>query len=393
MARAVVLLLLVFAAALPAAAADPLDPTEAPVSVRRAVFRAEKAAQNGDLDEARDILADAVAAGGDRDHPAVRYRLGVYLLELEQPTEALPHLRAASEQAPEAAMVWRELGRAAYESGELAEAGAAFEMAYRRQVAAEAEPELLYYSGIAWILADRPENALDVLEPLVAAAPDTVPREWVRALVSAAAGADAPDRAEAGIERLLRDHPSDAESWRLASQVAQLSGDMPLAAVRSQVAAWLDDSSDIDLRRLAELQAAAGAPRQAARVYAQLWDEGRGETGLAEPLAITWLQAHEPDSARVVLDAVLIDEPSTRLYMLLGDLEYGVDRWDAAARAYGQAAELSPDNGRAWLMRAASEARAARYDEAMAYLRRAVNDPAVADEARRLMAQLERRSG
>ncbi len=105
------------------------------------------------------------------------------------------------------------------------------------------------------------------------------------------------------------------------------------------------------------------------------------------------MQAHEPDSARVVLDLELAARPAARLFMLLGDLEYGVDRWDAAAAAYARAAELEPGNGRAWLMWGASEVRAGRYDEAMAHLRRAADDPAVADEARRLAAQLERRSG
>ena len=37
--------------------------------------------------------------------------------------------------------------------------------------------------------------------------------------------------------------------------------DLALAATRSQVAAWLDDPSAGQLKRLAELQASAGAPR------------------------------------------------------------------------------------------------------------------------------------
>jgi predicted Zn-dependent protease len=391
--------------ATPAAAhADPLDPAEAPVSVRRAVFRAEKAATAGDLEEASRILSNALTGGGDRDHPAIHFRLGVYLLELERPDEALVELRAASKQAPESALVWRELARAAYETGGYAEAADAFEQAYRRQLDEHAghddhgdddhapdepEPELLYYAGIAWILAEQPDRGTDVLAGLIQDHPDPVPLDWTRALISAAASAGTPDRAEAGVERLLRERPDDPESWQLASQLSQLADDVPQAATRLQVAAWLTELSPTDQRRLAELQAAAGAPRQAARVYAGLWDDGRGDRSVAEPLAVTWLQAHEPDSARVVLTAHLASEPSARLWMLLGDLEYGVDRWQAAADAYARATDLEPDRGRGWLMQGAAEVRLDRRDAAVAHLRRALEDPTVADQARRLLDQIE----
>jgi predicted Zn-dependent protease len=394
--------------ALTAPAADPIDPSEAPVPVRRAVFRADTAYQDGNVEEARQILADALTSGGNLDHPALRYRLGVYLLELGRSAEALEQLQVASQQAPTASVVWRELARAAYESDKHGEAAAAFTRAYRIQLADEAREErtgrdererrapdrqLLYYSGVAWILADRPDSALAVLAPLAAEVPDTVPRDWVRALVSAATSANQPSRARAGVGRLLHDHPDDPQSWRLASQLAQLQDDLRLAAIRLQVAAWLTDLPDLENRRLAELQAAAGAPRAAARIYARLWDVGRGDTDLGEPLAVSWLQAHEPDSARVVLEAVLDQKPSARLFMLMGDLEYGIENWVAAAAAYGRVTELAPDRGRAWLMLAASEVRAERIDAARAHLRRAMEDPAVADQARRLLAQLDLRRG
>jgi predicted Zn-dependent protease len=388
-----------------AQATDPLDPGAAPVPVRRAVFRAETAREDGNLEEARRILADALARGGSLDHPALRYRLGVYLLQLGKSTEALAQLEVASEQAPGASVVWRELARAAYQSDQHSVAAAAFIRAYRTQLIEEGsdrgtdpapdapDRQLLYYGGVAWILADRPDSALAVLVPLVAAVPDTVPRAWVHALVSAAAGAGQPNLASQGVGRLLHDHPDDPDAWRLASQLAQLQDDIRQAAIHQQVAAWLTKLPDVESRRLAELQAAAGAPRLSARIYARLWDAGRGQADLGEPLAVSWLQAHEPDSARVVLETILARQPTARLFMLLGDLEYGIERWAAAAAAYGRVTELAPERGRAWLMLAASEIRAERIDAARTHLRRALQDPAVADEARRLLAQLDRRRG
>lgn len=403
------LALLIGALVAPAQAADPLDPAGAPAPVRRAVFRAEVALQQGDPEAAQALLAEALADGADRDHPALRYRLGVYLLELGRTEQALPHLRRASEQAPSAEAVWRDLGRAAYEVGDHAEAARAFARAHARARALHEDPAhaghghpapdplLRYYSGVAWVLADRPDSALAMLAPLVDAARDTVPQDWVRALVSAAAAAERPQRAAAGVERLLRDHPDRPAAWRLASQQAQLEGDLGLAAVRLQIADWLAPLPPRELPQLAELQAAAGAPRRAARVYARALAAGRRDpdpadrlgVSLVEPLAVAWLQAHEPDSARVVLEAELAVRPRHRLWMLLGDLEYGVQDWERAIDAYAEAAQLEPDQGRAWLMLGAAEVRRGRREQAAAHLQRAVADPATAAQARSLLRQLE----
>ncbi len=405
---AAVLALLVAPATVLAQAADPLDPAGAPAPVRRAVFRAETARSQGDLEAARRLLVEALADGADRDHPSLRYRLGAYLIELERPAEALPHLRRAAEQAPRVETIWRDLGRAAYETGNHAESAAAFGRAHRLAQAlhtdpahaghahAAPDPLLLYYSGVAWILADRPDSALTALVPLMTAAPDTVPQDWVRALVSAAAAAEKPQRAAAGVERLLRDHLDRPGAWRLASQQAQLQGDLPLAAARLQVADWLVPLPPDELTHLAELQAAAGAPRRAARAYARAMAAGRRDATLAarfveplvEPLAVAWLQAHEPDSARVVLRAELSERPRLRLWMLLGDLEYGIQRWEQAVAAYTEAARLDPAHGRAWLMLGACEVRRDRRAEAIEHLERAAADGATATQARSLLRQL-----
>lgn len=388
---------------------DLLDPAGASAPVRRAVFRAETLRGRGEIEAAQRVLVEALSDGPDHDHPALRYRLGSYLLELDRAAEALVHLRRAGQQAPRAEAVWRDLGRAAYTEGLHAEAAAAFGRAYRLARATHTDPAhaghahappdplLLYYSGVAWVLADRPDSALAVLEPLVAAAADTVPQDWVRALVSAAAAAEKPLRANDGVVRLLRDHPERPAAWRLASQQAQLAGDVALAAVRLQVADWLDPLPPRELPQLAELHAAAGAPRRAARVYARAMAAGRSDPALGEqlgealvePLAVTWLQAHEPDSARVVLRTELSKRPTSKLFMLLGDLEYGIQSWDEAADAYNRALALDPEHGRAWLMLGASDLRRGRREEAVAHLRRALADSGTAAQARSLLSQLE----
>jgi tetratricopeptide (TPR) repeat protein len=392
MRRAVTSLLLVLMVVACAAMAqdDPFDLRQAPSAARRAVFRAETAYNDGDRDRAIALLTEAVDAGGGADHPAVRHRLGVLLADAGRPLDALPHLRAAAEAAPDAAVAWRELGRAAYDAGRHAEAARAFERA--------GDPGLDYYTGVSWLLADEPERALEQLAPLAAAAPDTVAQDLVQAVVAAAAEADRPAAADAAVDRLLADHPDRAAAWRLAAQQAQLADDLPTAAARLQVAAWLDRSAGLEptaaqRRHLADLLAVTGDDRGAARVLTSLLDEAPGDAALTDATAAAWRRAHDPDSARVVLRSALsLADPETpatdraRWWLLLGDLDYDQRRWRPAAGSYERALAVQDDLARGWLMLGYCRLRLGETDAADAALARAMQFPETADQARGLRA-------
>lgn len=378
MRRLLVVLLLTVCAA--HADVDPLDPSGAPAAVRRDLFRAETALEAGETDAAARLLADALAAG--RDHPALHHRLAACLLELQRPDEALVHLRRAVELAPGSSAVRRDLARAAYEAGEYVAAAEAF-------VAAdglESDPVLRYYAGVAWSLAERYGEATEVLAPLIETSPTVVPREWIRALVSAAALDERPERADAAVARLLREQPDDPQAWLLAGRQSQLRDDPAGAAARLQVAHWLVPLDPVELRRLGDLYAAAGLPRPAARIYAELLP---GDPSLVRPLAAAWQRAHEPDSARAVLAAVVEAEADAGLWVLLGDLEYEQGRWTAARAAYARAAALEPETGRNWLLQGACSVQLDDVAAARPALERALTSPDAAGQAARLLAYLD----
>ena len=66
-----------------------------------------------------------------------------------------------------------------------------------------------------------------------------------------------------------------------------------------------------------------------------------------------------------------------------------VERWEAARDAYARAAELEPDDGRAWLMQGACSLRLDETTAARAALMRAAERPDAETEARRLLAHLD----
>ena len=68
---------------------------------------------------------EAMLAGG-RDNALLRFSLGNEYLKLEQPARAAEHLRRAVEHDPNYSAAWKLLGRALAESGEPAEALAAY---------------------------------------------------------------------------------------------------------------------------------------------------------------------------------------------------------------------------------------------------------------------------
>jgi len=394
-----------------AASPDPFDLRSAPAAVRRAIFRAEIAVQRGDPQRGCEILTGALTAG--HDHPALHYRLGTCLLDLGRAQEAAAHLRTASAALPPTAVsadaqaLWCDLGRAEYESHAYVAAAQAFSRGYaiaRRRSHAESSAtgrtdqseDLLYFGATAWLLADQPDSALSRLVPLVEDAPDTVPQAWVRALVAAAAQADRPERAAAGVARMLHDHPAQPSAWTLASDLSQVAGHLREAAIRLQIAQWLAPAGDDDRRRLADLYVAAGVPRQAARLYEILWRDARADASLGLLVAGAWMRAHEPDSARTVLRDALAhveagaDTTAVRILAMLGDLEYGERNWADAAIALRRVTGLAPERAASWLLLGAADLQLGLQVEARAALERAACDSAVAGRARRLLTYMAR---
>jgi Tfp pilus assembly protein PilF len=91
-----------------------------------------------------------------------------------------------------------------------------------------------------------------------------------------------------------------------------------------------------------------------------------------------------------VLSRVLDVEPTARRWSKLGDLEYGLERWAAAAQAYRSGLALAPEDGRVWLNLGICWWRLGRLEAAREAFLRASEDPALADHARSLLDRVAR---
>lgn len=362
-------------------------------SGQRVLFQARGRQERDDFAGAAEVVQKYLDDNPERESGLLRFNLAVSYLGLADDEKALANLRLAVKDEPDFARAWLRLGELAYGAGSYAEAAEAF--ARGHQLSPEKYPEVLYYSGAAWLLADRPERALDTLDGLLRENEDAAPVDWYQVLVAAAVGVDQPRRAARWVDSLLDRHTDDPDAWDLAFRFATGTEDYRQAAVCLTVKGYLRPLTRAELFQLGDLYAVIAVPLQAARYYekALALPAGEGvESGRRaeqqERLASAWLAAQETERARAVLNAALAEGPSRRLYALLGDLEYTQKNLAAALAAFAAATDLDPDYGRGWLMQGYCALELDRKQEARSCLERASAFPEQARSARVLLDRI-----
>ncbi len=362
------------------------DISRVPGSLRRVLFRFQAAEQEDDRAGAIAILAEYLQSHAERDHFLLRFHLGRLLLHDDQLDGAAEHLRQAVTLEPRYGPAWQLLGWAAFSLESYPEAADAFTTSWQRS--ADPSPDLLYYAANAWLEAEQPGSALLLLNRLISGELAPPRLDWYRAAVTAALADERFAEVSTLARSLTERFPDDAVAWTLASQAAGACGECRQAAIYLRAASYLRPLSPAELKQLGGYYNTAGVPELAAEVYEQAFSESATIQEL-ELLASTLLAAHRRDTARTVLQRALADEPTARLWSLLGDMLYLDGEPSASLDAFTQCFELDPTQGRAVLMMGICANELDRTREAVSHLRRAVGFPELAEQARRLLHYLE----
>jgi tetratricopeptide (TPR) repeat protein len=256
-------------------------------------------------------------------------------------------------------------------------------------------PEILYYSGVSWLMGEQVEQSLAALEKLLTAHRQEADLDWYQALISAGSQANQPGRVNPFVDHMLADNPSDPKAWELSYQFAAGQEDYRTAAVSLTVTGYLRSLSRNELIQLGDLYAVISVPLQAARYYEQAMAEpapsSSVETGRAkefERLASAWLSARDHDRARATLKTALGQMETVRLWSLMGDLEYLDEDYEAALTAFGRACDRDQDFGRGWLMMGYCALELEREAEARRHLEKAAEFPGQAAGARSLLGRI-----
>jgi tetratricopeptide (TPR) repeat protein len=390
-APTILALVAVLAAALPpgitAAQGEPIDKiSDVPRRARLALFQAYEARGRGDYQSSTEILQNFLEHNPGDDHFLLRFHLGNSMAQTNTPEEQLEQYQKCVELEPRFAKGWMSLGEVAYNLGRYELAGQALSNAFR--LSEQKKPESLYYAAAAYLMAERPAEAVPLLEQLVSGEWGAPKLDWYRALVSAALQTEDRDTGAHAVSSMLERFESDPEAWTLAFQYAAGSGDYRQAAVALTIKGYLTPLSREEQIQLADLNAAIDVPARAAGYYEEALQE-EASTGELERLASSYLAAHDSEEALRTLNRALQQEPTPRLWSLYGDLNFMERNYQEAYQAYRNSAAMDAEDGRAHLMMAYCAMEAGDREGAVKHLNIAAGFPAQETKAREVLDKID----
>jgi tetratricopeptide (TPR) repeat protein len=376
-------------AAIEVAEADLYDTGRIPRLERKVVFRANAYARRGNFDRAVAVLKEHLAEHPDQDHYLLRFYLAQHLSDGGAREAALLEYWRAVDLEPRLDRAWFGLGDTAYKLGRFDLAGYAFTRGFH--ASPERPVEIYYYAAAAYLMGREPEKALPALQSLTAGDWGTPKLDWYRALVSATLELEKPELAEPRLAELLASYPDDPDAWYLVYQFRAGTRDFRGAAIALTVVGYLRDLTADEQRVLGDLYAVVGVPAFAADRYAEAFgDEATPDQ--YERLASAYLAAHEDDRALDVLRGALAEQPTARLYSLLGDIHYLNKDYQKAYEAFAHVAELDPEYGRAYLMQGYAAIELGEKEQALELLEKAARFPDHQEMATALLRRAHRMS-
>jgi tetratricopeptide (TPR) repeat protein len=317
-------------------------------------------------------------------HPQIYYLLGYCHLMQEQYKEAIAAYNHSVTRDPQQTFAWLNLAKAYYETGQYAEAGRCFGQGYATDPTQN--PQYLYFSAAAYMMAGDHLKSIDIFKRLIAAHPDAIKSEWKENLVHAMMAADQHRRALPYIreladtytgdkqtqwqeillyqylrldmraealayaQALTHQHPTVAKWWKALTHIQLNQNRYEDALAALTVYSFLQPLSLDEKKLMADLSLQLGIPVKATPIY-EAYLEEKPDKILLQRLALAYRLLGRPDTALERIDALQIDPMDVDLILLKGELHYQLKQYDKAAVAYRKAAQNPGKHaGRAWLM-------------------------------------------
>lgn len=319
-----------------------------------------------------------------RHHPEIYFALGTcYLMEKDY-GNATGALEQAVKRNPAHVSAWLNLARVSYDRNHYIRAAQSFEQAYG--YSHQKNPDHLYYSASAWLLAEKHDRCLTVFRKLFKQHPDAVKPAWRENYIHALLAAGRSREALSHIRRLskiytgdkqiqwqeillhkylelnmrqqardyavflTRQNPINAKWWKALTHVELQAGRYERALVPMIIYSFLSPLTMQEKKLLADLHLQSGIPVKAAPLYEAVLKEKHNHR-LIKNLALALQQSGEFEKALKQLDRFAPNTQNHGLMMLRADLLYHMEKYDQALTAYRKAAGSKGGKaGRAWLM-------------------------------------------
>ncbi|MBU1056032.1 MAG: tetratricopeptide repeat protein [Proteobacteria bacterium] len=366
-----------------------------PLAVRMVLSKINPMLEKKEYQHAEKTLQTFLARGGplpesgEQDprgyhHCEIYFTLGNCYLLQEQYKSAIKAYDRAVTRNTSHAFAWLNMAKACYELQQYSRAAHCFLKGYEN--AEEKNPEYLYFSAAANLMAKDYQRSIKVFELLLAAHTDAVKPEWKENLVHALLADDQARRALPYIRELAHIYTGDKQiQWQeiLLYQYVQLNmsaealdlaltltgqaptvekwwkalvnirlndGQYEEALAALTMYAFLTPLTFEEKKLLADLSLQVGIPVKAVPVYETCLKE-KADKQILQHLAMTYLQLGNPETALEVMNKFRLTPEDKDLMMLKGELLYALKQYDKAAEAYLLAArDKGPKSGHAWLM-------------------------------------------
>lgn len=377
------------------ATAERLPTRDLPLPVRVVLAKVGPMIQAEKYQGAIDLILNFQARGGSATepgqadpkgyhHPELYVALGNCHFMLEQYAPAAAAYRRALAGDAAHTIAWLNLSRAYYEMDQFAESGRCFGQAY--DTAEKKNPAHLYFSAVAYLMADDHRQAIDIFERLFTLHPSAIQPEWKEHLVHALLATDQPRRALPYIRelaqvytgdkqiqwqeillyqyvhlemhkealalahRLTRENPTLAKWWKALAHIQLNAGRQQEALMALTIYGYLTPLSMDEKKLLADLELQSGIPVKAVALYKAYLEE-KPQKDVLYHLALAYQQMGRLEEALAAINEFGPQRDDADIILIKGELHYYLNQFDQAAAAYKQAAQIKGRHvGRAWLM-------------------------------------------
>lgn len=315
---------------------------------RLAIFKAQTAISEDNLDEAL-IILDEYIATQPPVVPLSVYELIAYIwLEKKDLEQARKYFKIMYNAQPDNPKVLRNYASLTYQTERYAEAALLFEKLYEVEDATK-PGGLLPNAAQAYMQAEDLDNYKRVLERLVGL-PGEPEAQWYQALIGICMERKEMRDAERYIIDFLRLNPVQAKYWKY------------LAQIRMDREDWQTATSDLEISHRVEAPkrqsewmilgdlytTAVNAPLMGARCYKEANKDNSTEKGYLS-ISRNYQTAYRYDEALETLDEGIKENPkSTALLLEKGRVLYVARRYRAAVATLKECVKTDPESGDAY---------------------------------------------
>ena len=379
----------------PAVLSASADSSDLPGSARVVLSPAARLIQDKAYAQATALLQEFQARSGPfpgpsgddprgAHHPEIYFALGTCHLLLEDYHPARAAYEKALQRDPDHINSWLNLAQAGYALKDYATAARGFAEAYNR--APSPDPEHLYNSAAALLMAEQYGPAIAVFDKLFAQHVEAIQPAWrenyvhallaenqvrqalphIRRLAATTTGEkqiqwqeillhqylqlEMDQAARDLIRQLTREAPLRAKWWHAMAHVALQDNRYEQALMAMTVVGYLRPLSRQETKLVADLHLQVGIPVKAVPLYTAALEKDC-DLRLLKSLVRALQQL---DRLQEALDVCRRFKPKTcdgDLLMTEADLLYALDRFEEAGQAYRRVARADRRRaGRAWLM-------------------------------------------